>query len=367
MPTKTTQVVREWARWMDIKGMPVEDIAGMLEVPPAEVWDLLADRQDKPDDAVWPFRHQTPANAHNRKIRGWTATHCRRLAKLGYRPPRIAELLCLEERAVRSFIDRVRRLQGRRGDRLEPGEMIRPRTPAQERAHDRAVNRASKRRRKRELATPPPGWTYADRTEANRADVARLAAVQAAVRDGRLSTVAMLSLSAGLYFSGPRAEPPPPIVPATWSGASSWQSRGSAQRFDADALAELRALRSKGWSTGALAARYNTTRSNVCYALARPPARRRVNQEKGHPLASHRGTLKPHKVLHSGGLYMVVVGEAHSPEEEAKLPAVLVDDKDGIGETATFGGMMRHVSVVDPWQLVTDHASLPEIVRQAMR
>jgi lambda repressor-like predicted transcriptional regulator len=265
MPTKTAQIVREWARWLNIKGMPVEDIAGMLAVPPAKVLELLADRQNKADDEVWPFNRLTPANVRKRKILAWTATYCRRLAAIDYKPARIAELLRLDEEAVSSFIRRIRRIRSPRRDRHGSADRLRPRTAAEERAHLLAVKRASHRRRQREEKTLPPEWSYRARSETSRSEVAALAQLQTAVREGRLATGELFDLFSRAYHAPPRGPALPLPEPAIWTGPETY-SYGAA-KLDEDQAAEIRELRRQGWSTGKLARRYSLTRSTICNVL----------------------------------------------------------------------------------------------------
>jgi hypothetical protein len=66
------------------------------------------------------------------------------------------------------------------------------------------------------------------------------------------------------------------------------------------------------------------------------------------------------RVLQSGPLYLVAAGG------DAESKALIVSPSEGIGDPATFGEIMKFVTVHDPWELVDDHDALPEIVKQAI-
>lgn len=279
---KTVRRRREWVLLFHFHNVPLGHIAAILEIPPDTVrGDISADYR-RPNGSAWPFDQSDAAAAAARPINGQTARKVRRMTELEprYTPARIAELLLLDLGRVQSYTARIRRLRPVRGDRRKPGELIRPRTPAEQADAWRAYDRERKRRKKRELAMPQPGWSYADRSAAARAEAAARAAFQAAVKEGRLSAGALLDLAAGLYFAPPRTAPP---EPARWSGASSWQADrrkpedlpaidiagrpASAldpnSKLDWDKVGELRRLRAQGWRTKDLAARYGIHHSMV--------------------------------------------------------------------------------------------------------
>jgi hypothetical protein len=159
---------------------------------------------------------------------------------------------------------KFRRLRAVRSDRLEPGDAIKITCRAEELDAKRARARARYHRRRLELAKPPAGWSYQDRSQAARLEAEAHVAVQAAVKEGRLSAGALLDLAAGLYFAGPRPAPPR-IEPAIWTGPERY-SYGS-PTLDAERAAEIRELRRQGWSTGKLARRFGVTRSTICNVL----------------------------------------------------------------------------------------------------
>jgi hypothetical protein len=260
---------REWVLFFHDRRVPLEHIATILDTPLATVRGDISASYHCNRGPAWPFpAHPNEAAARARRIIGDTAVKIRRMSELKprYTPARIAELLLLDLGRVMSYTARIRRLRPVRGDRRKPGELIRPRTEAEQADAWRAYDRERKRREKRELAKPPAGWSYKDRCQAAATEAQARAAVITAMKEGRLSAGALLDMAAGLYFAPPRPAPPP----AAWSGSSSWHSVGSAQKLDPDKIAELRVLRAQGWSTGALAKRYNTTRSNIVHALRRP-------------------------------------------------------------------------------------------------
>jgi hypothetical protein len=65
---------------------------------------------------------------------------------------------------------------------------------------------------------------------------------------------------------------------------------------------------------------------------------------------------KPIKVYESGGLYMIARGNV----------ARLVSEAEGVGPAGSFGVMLRHVHVVEPWQFIAEFEQLPEIVKEAI-
>ena len=142
---KPHSVLNDWVRWLSIRGVPAEDIAGMLQMPPEVILGVLAKHWRKPDKAVWPFVECTRENVRERKVISWTAIYCRRLFAIGYQPSRIADLLLLNHAAVLSFLRRIRRrVRGKGFDNLEAGFRPRPREKSEElatkRQHDRAWN-----------------------------------------------------------------------------------------------------------------------------------------------------------------------------------------------------------------------------------
>ncbi len=254
---KSVENRREWIRWLWARGLPLAHIAFVLELELDQVNADLAANYHRPDGVAWPFTEPAADDARRRKVRNWTAIKIRRLAELQHAPADIADLLCLEAEAVASFLRRCRRLRVRRRDRLKDGDCIRARTHAEQRAAERARDRAQHRRRRRELAMPPAGWSYKDRTAAAAAEAEALARCIAAAREGRLGAGELLELAVGVHFAPPRLPEPAP-----WTGDTDPHFKGP-RLLTAAQIAEAEALLRTGSSFPELAARYGCSVSTL--------------------------------------------------------------------------------------------------------
>jgi hypothetical protein len=255
---------RRWERWLMARDVPIADVAVILSIPSALLEADLAGARI--NDDAWPFGELDAAAARRRSLTGRTAAKVRRMADLRYTWPRIAELLELDPERVRDFLRRIRPV---RPDRANRSDLVRARDATKIAAARRAARRARERRERRRGLTPQgttavQGWTYADRVASGRAEAAALAALQTAVREGRLSAAAVLDLAAGLHFAEPRRRELP--AAAIWTGDETWHH--GAPKLDAEQVAEIRELRRAGWSTGKLARRFAVTRATICYALS---------------------------------------------------------------------------------------------------
>ncbi len=253
---------RKWVRWLWARGLSRDQIAATLGVPVETIHGDFSCPFRRPAADAWPFTERDPQRVRSRCLRAETGTKIRRLAALGFPPARIAEVLLLEPDAVRCFVRRTRRLRSRGAETGEAGELARPRTEKEERQARRRADAARKRRKRLASLAPPAGWTYADRsTGMEAAEHARYVAA----RDGGAPDPHPGRPGPGPCTASPQ-EPSALPEPAIWTGTDALFP-GPA-KLDSQQAAEIRELRSAGWSTGKLARKFGVTRATICNVLS---------------------------------------------------------------------------------------------------
>jgi hypothetical protein len=243
---------RKWGRWLRVQGVPNAHIAALLGCDLETIErDARISRGPVPAESTSP-PCAMPTSPQSRSILGQTGRHVRTLHELGYGRARIAVLLALDVKAVRSFLERLR--VSRRG-RKDPDRLVRPRSRPEACALARSAKRARLRRRAREqeraIAT---AWGPRDaKGEAAAFQASKLLSVELVAA---LAVVEIASTAAAI----------PAAPPSSWAGPTSGHAvgmaHGSAKLTDDDVRA-IRAAHAGGQSIYSLARDYDVAKGTI--------------------------------------------------------------------------------------------------------